>query len=684
MAKSLIRCEGSHVSRLYIDEIGRASRDAIEALKLGKLIDACRKRLIGVSDGFDSQATHSKLMLHMFAMLHEWFVDQLQCKVRRGMADAFGQGRNIFAAAFGYRLVPTTDDVGDPIIDSNGKQLMKRIIDDDTAVWVRKAFELLIERLWSPEQIARYFAENNVGGSSAWCRGRIVQLLKRELYVGFEFYGKTFQVHDSETGKKTVKHRPRHEWKRREVPHLRIISDESWQKKEDRLKELSSAFRRGNSNQPNRTTVYPKKLFRPVCAHCGKELRLGRAGKYASYCCDNGAHRKHGCPLTTYKAVNIVESGLLGVIQEKVFTDEFLRSLITRANRFLILEAKKPKADVGPLKKSLQKLTAKRDRLMKLIERDTEGNLEALAALVGQLERQVREKRKQLEAMQKLSGSPPRPMCLENVSALLQDLRGLLQEEVSVAAPILREMTGPIRVRQGTRTSRKGTAWIAEFQVNMVPVLAHLSAKRDCPTTDMWEYLSSRKWTIPEKVEVKIDHIPQYEAYADEAIRLHHKGNSIKTIAAALRTDWRTVVEAIRFGTTGERPKKRVPSTMSRKPLRRLTAAETEEVARLRDEQNWSFKQIAKKLNCTPTTAAIAYDRTHREQLHESVEQGRTPQRGRFSPLGPKVFHKIRAGIQAGWSTPRIAKFAGCGLSTVRRERARLNTNCESSKGRVD
>jgi hypothetical protein len=39
--------------RLYADELGRARRDHIEALRLGKFVEALRKRMIGVSDGFD-------------------------------------------------------------------------------------------------------------------------------------------------------------------------------------------------------------------------------------------------------------------------------------------------------------------------------------------------------------------------------------------------------------------------------------------------------------------------------------------------------------------------------------------------------------------------------------------------------------------------------------------------------
>ena len=52
------------------------------------------KRMIGVSDGFDSDVTMSKMQLAMFAALQEMFIDQLRSGVVRGMDDAFRQGTN--------------------------------------------------------------------------------------------------------------------------------------------------------------------------------------------------------------------------------------------------------------------------------------------------------------------------------------------------------------------------------------------------------------------------------------------------------------------------------------------------------------------------------------------------------------------------------------------------------------
>jgi hypothetical protein len=80
---------------LYIDEIGRASRDTVEAMQLGQLIDRLSKRMITVSDGFDSASPMSKLILSIFASLQEWFVVQLRAKVNRGMADTFDSARTL-------------------------------------------------------------------------------------------------------------------------------------------------------------------------------------------------------------------------------------------------------------------------------------------------------------------------------------------------------------------------------------------------------------------------------------------------------------------------------------------------------------------------------------------------------------------------------------------------------------
>lgn len=133
MTKDLLRLRPSPVESFYIDEIGRASRDTIEALILGRLITDANKRMIGVTDGFDSAKPHSSMLLTLFAMLQQWFVEQLRSKVNRGMDDAFRQGSNIHGPCVGYRLVPVRDQHGAEVFDSVGNPIMTKEVDEDEA-----------------------------------------------------------------------------------------------------------------------------------------------------------------------------------------------------------------------------------------------------------------------------------------------------------------------------------------------------------------------------------------------------------------------------------------------------------------------------------------------------------------------------------------------------------------------
>jgi DNA invertase Pin-like site-specific DNA recombinase len=184
LAKRSLGLEGMEV--LYIDEIGRASRDAIESMQLGRLVAQRGKRLIGVSDNFDSSLQMSKMMLSFFATQQEWFVDQLRSKVRRGLDDAFGRGSNIFTAAVGYKLVPAVDALDRPILGKDGVQVNARAIDEEAAGRVLWAFESFARHAWSRPRIARQFNDWAVGGMKTWNSSAINNLLRRATYVGIE------------------------------------------------------------------------------------------------------------------------------------------------------------------------------------------------------------------------------------------------------------------------------------------------------------------------------------------------------------------------------------------------------------------------------------------------------------------------------------------------------------------
>ena len=64
-------------------------------------------------------------------------------------------------------------------------------------------------------------------------------ILNNELYTGTITYNRQRFVKDPETGKRTSRLNPEHEWVKTDVPALRIIDDETWNK-------VQAIWRRGN------------------------------------------------------------------------------------------------------------------------------------------------------------------------------------------------------------------------------------------------------------------------------------------------------------------------------------------------------------------------------------------------------------------------------------------------------
>ena len=86
--------------------------------------------------------------------------------------------------------------------------------------------------------------------------------------------------------------------------------------------------------------------------------------------------------------------------------------------------------------------------------------------------------------------------------------------------------------------------------------------------------------------------------------------------------------------------------------------------------RTWLLEE--KRVEVSRNTVRRAYDFGHPDEIEEAAETGKTPQRGRYSHLGPKTYEQIRKLIRTGRKTKEIAAIVGCGASTVRRERKRM------------
>lgn len=250
----------------------------------------------------------------------------------------------------------------------------------------------------------------------------------------------------------------------------------------------------------------------------------------------------------------------------------------------------------------------------------------------------------------------------------MADLHALLTEDVASVAPILRELTGPVTVTQEKQQGKRGAVWIAEFSVNLVPVIARLTRQRSSSTSGAWGYLQSRGWKSPHPCETRVAFVPKHETLAGIVEDMVDGGASLHAIAIALGQSYATVRNALIFAQSGERPKTRSAGqrTGTRTgPPQYIALAP--KVAHLRDVEYVPFCDIAVRLKISEQTARRAYDFAHRDEIREAVKEGRSVERGRYVRLPVELRQEIVERLNRGESAEFIAGAVGCSACTVRR-----------------
>ena len=497
VAKSLVeRREASGVAWFLIDDLSRMSRNTIESLRLGELADETGVRVIGASDGYDSANPQSSLLLPVIGSMNQAFITQLQSKVRRGMDDAFRRGDNIQPPGVGHRMVDVKDTSGNLVITHKNTIEKAVEIDPEAAEWTRRDAEMIAHAGKSAIDVARLFNEHKVGGKQTWSDSRVRRHYGREKLVGKDVLHKTKQVTDRQTGKKMVIHLPTSEWISRDVPHLRILSNDLAEAVKRKLGLGAESFgRKANDRRKkaHRVDLYPKVLIRPICGRCGYPMILGRSvGKYQSIFCFNASSGIKGCTNRGYKSARIIDEAVLRAVVATLFTDGFIADLTADVNKRLAWIARQP----IPSTKKLEQEIANEDRdLKRLTERlakfdDT--HLDAVLIKAEEMGRQLAAKREQLKQLQRAGRRPNVKSVKEkDVVAALGKLRELLEGDVGVAAQVLKALVGDVVIQRQHVDGYENPQMVARFTINAVPALAVLDrggpTDRDGAPVPVWD-----------------------------------------------------------------------------------------------------------------------------------------------------------------------------------------------------
>lgn len=671
LLKQLIAQQPEGLTVVLIDELGRASRDQLESLALGRLIDGRGMRLIGATDGFDSINPMSKVWLTIFGLIHELFVDQLREKVDRGMNDAFKQGRPVYKPGFGYALEPIVDDSGNPVVSSDGKSVQQVVIVEEEAEQVRRIFKLYADEKLSPQQITQLLNKEKVG-DRAWTNSQVRKLLSRSMYEGREPWGKTTREVNPHDGTVRTINLPEREWKWRDVPHLRIVDDALWQAVQERASQRSRAYNpRDKSKQ--RGEVNSARIFNLVCGHCGGQMWCDRGGERPIVRCNRGRDGCNGCTARASKTLAHIEESLLNHILGMYWSEEFAEELLQAANAALSEYAKQPAVDVAPLRKELSDKRRRLKRIADKLAESDEGNFDTIFAVARRLELEISELSDEISKSES-ADVPVSPIRRTDLAGLLESLRELLYENVAEAKSVLSALTGQVRLMQTEVEGKKRPEWTAEVTWDHTKVLVEIARQKNCPSTDMWEFLCNRSWTFGETTSVTIRNFKNAERIAKTAGEMSQAGSAHHTIAVALSVDVETVKQAIKHyeaGNVCHLPPKDL-SVRRQQPGAKVEKIGPE-VVRLVDEQNKTLGQVAEQLGTSHSLVSRAYRQQKREETIEHAKNGKTVKPKPRLRLSPEKHERIRELLtKTDMSLRAIAREVGCNHHSVRDAKRRM------------
>lgn len=268
----------------------------------------------GVSIETVAEGQISELHIGLKGTMNALFLQDLAAKTKRGQMGAVERGRIPGGLSYGYAADHSQlDDKGQPkrgirTIDLAQADIIRRIFTEYAAGKSPKsiAHELNAEGVASPRGSG--WRASAIFGNAKRGNG----ILHNRLYVGEIAYNRQSFFTDPDTGKRTARPNPPHEWKTQQAPELRIVSDELWQAAHARMASVKRAP--GNKR--------PKRLLSGLirCGSCGSPY-VGR-GRGRMAC--SARVEKGTCSNSVHVAMDAAETRVLDALKTMLLDPELV------------------------------------------------------------------------------------------------------------------------------------------------------------------------------------------------------------------------------------------------------------------------------------------------------------------------------------------------------------------------
>ncbi len=408
-------------------------------------------KVFAIDSGADLTDKSGGIVAAVTGWRDETFIDSLREKIHRGTVGQVRRGFSAGGRAYSYRSEPVYDQTrrdtyGNPVVVG-----YRRKIDDEEAAVVRQIFELYAGGL-SAKTIAHRLNADGVP-SPRWRAGtprrgwtwttiagsaqRVLGILNNPLYVGRLIWNRSQKTRDPDSGARIMRARPEAEWITTEVPELRVVSDELWQRVKDRQ---VTARREAHHTKGRPLRHMFSGLLR--CDVCGGPFII-KSGHY--YGCANNINRGPAiCVNTRLVRRDLLEGKLLRVIEKEILNPEAIAYLTQRINERLRqgTSAHKPAAQ-RELKAAREELEHIKDAIRQgIISPTTRSMLAEAEVKIARLEAALRVPDVLAHRVSVL------PQLVEHH---IRNLHHVMAKEPEQARTILRKLVGEVTLKPNRR-----------------------------------------------------------------------------------------------------------------------------------------------------------------------------------------------------------------------------------------
>jgi site-specific DNA recombinase len=223
---------------ILVDDTSRFGRYLPDVLRESDRLAHYGVSLYFVSDRLDSLDEAFRFAYIIKGIGDEQYVRGLSQKVHRGQEGAIRRGYTAGGTSYGYR----NKSIPDPEHGGRGATVrllgVEREIIPEEAEVIRRIMAMpatgigfgTISRTLKAERVPAPERKYNRKTQRRWYPSAVKEICRNEIYHGVRVWNRTQMVFNSADGKRTKRKRPPSEWVRIELPHLRIISDELWEK----------------------------------------------------------------------------------------------------------------------------------------------------------------------------------------------------------------------------------------------------------------------------------------------------------------------------------------------------------------------------------------------------------------------------------------------------------------------